>query len=78
MAGGPPGSSQAPPRRSRSKALALIVMMPLKRVEPHVPMVDRHTGFVQALNPPNPAPHLRRHRAAPSPSWSSMSPPAKA
>ncbi|HEY5712567.1 MAG TPA: type IV secretion system protein [Allosphingosinicella sp.] len=37
------------------EALALIFMMPLKRVEPHVLMVDRHTGFVQALNPLNPA-----------------------
>jgi type IV secretion system protein VirB8 len=37
------------------EALALIFLMPLKRVEPYVLMVDRGTGFVQALNPLDPA-----------------------
>lgn len=36
-------------------ALALIVLMPLKTVEPYTLMVDRNTGFVQALEPLDPA-----------------------
>ncbi|HVQ08887.1 MAG TPA: type IV secretion system protein [Allosphingosinicella sp.] len=35
-------------------ALALIVLLPLKTVEPYTLLVDRHTGFVQALEPLNP------------------------
>lgn len=35
-------------------ALALIVLMPLKTVEPYTLLVDRNTGFVQALEPLNP------------------------
>lgn len=34
-----------------SEAIALIVLMPLKTVEPYTLMVDRTTGFVQALKP---------------------------
>jgi type IV secretion system protein VirB8 len=37
------------------EALALIVLLPLKTVEPYTLLVDRHTGFVQALEPLNPA-----------------------
>jgi type IV secretion system protein VirB8 len=36
------------------EALALIILMPLKTVEPYTLLVDRHTGFVQALNPLDP------------------------
>jgi type IV secretion system protein VirB8 len=36
------------------EALALIVLMPLKTVEPYTLLVDRHTGFVQALEPLDP------------------------
>jgi len=36
-------------------ALALIVLLPLKTVEPYVLTVDKQTGFVQALEPLNPA-----------------------
>jgi type IV secretion system protein VirB8 len=36
------------------EAIALVVLMPLKRVEPYTLLVDRHTGFVQALNPLEP------------------------
>lgn len=36
------------------EALALIVLMPLKTVEPYTLLVDRHTGFVQALQPLDP------------------------
>jgi len=35
-------------------AVALIVLMPLKTVEPYTLMVDRQTGFVQALKPLDP------------------------
>ena len=35
-------------------ALALIVLTPLKTVEPYTLLVDRNTGFVQALNPIDP------------------------
>lgn len=35
-------------------ALALIVLLPLKTVEPYTLLVDRHTGYVQALEPLNP------------------------
>jgi type IV secretion system protein VirB8 len=35
-------------------AVALVVLMPLKRVEPYTILVDRQTGFVQALDPLNP------------------------
>jgi type IV secretion system protein VirB8 len=35
-------------------ALALIVLLPLKTVEPYTLLVDRNTGFVQALEPLNP------------------------
>jgi len=35
-------------------ALALIVLLPLKTVEPYVLAVDKQTGFVQALEPLNP------------------------
>jgi len=35
-------------------ALALIVLMPLKTVEPYTLLVDRQTGFVQALRPLDP------------------------
>lgn len=37
-----------------SEAIALIVLMPLKTVEPYTLMVDRTTGFVQALKPLDP------------------------
>lgn len=33
------------------EAVALIVLLPLKTVEPYTLLVDRHTGFVQALEP---------------------------
>ena len=33
------------------EALALVILMPLKTVEPYTLMVDRQTGFVQALKP---------------------------
>ena len=33
------------------EAVALVLLMPLKRVEPYTLMVDRTTGYVQALNP---------------------------
>jgi type IV secretion system protein VirB8 len=33
------------------EAIALIVLMPLKTVEPYTLLVDRQTGFVQALRP---------------------------
>jgi type IV secretion system protein VirB8 len=36
------------------EAAALIVMMPLKQVEPYTLMVDKTTGYVQALKPLNP------------------------
>ena len=35
-------------------AVALIVLMPLKTVEPYTLLVDRQTGFVQALRPLEP------------------------
>lgn len=35
-------------------ALALIVLLPLKTVEPYTLLVDRNTGFVQALEPLHP------------------------
>jgi type IV secretion system protein VirB8 len=35
------------------EAIALIVLMPLKTVEPYTLLVDRQTGFVQALRPLN-------------------------
>lgn len=37
-----------------SEAIALIVLMPLKTVVPYTLMVDRTTGFVQALKPLDP------------------------
>lgn len=37
-----------------SEAVALIVLMPLKTVVPYTLMVDRTTGFVQALQPLDP------------------------
>lgn len=37
-----------------AEAVALIVLMPLKTVEPYTLMVDRTTGFVQALQPLDP------------------------
>lgn len=37
-----------------AEACALIVLMPLKTVEPYTLMVDRTTGFVQALKPLDP------------------------
>lgn len=36
-------------------ALALLMLMPLKTVQPYTLLVDRNTGFVQALNPLDPA-----------------------
>jgi type IV secretion system protein VirB8 len=36
------------------EAMALIVLMPLKTVEPYTLLVDRNTGFVQALTPLDP------------------------
>ena len=33
------------------EAIALIVLMPLKKVEPYTLLVDRTTGFVQGINP---------------------------
>jgi type IV secretion system protein VirB8 len=36
------------------EAVALVVMMPLKSVEPYTLLVDRQTGFVEALNPLDP------------------------
>lgn len=35
-------------------AIALVVLMPLKRVEPYTILVDRQTGFVQAVDPLRP------------------------
>ena len=37
------------------EALALLFLMPLKRVEPYTLMVDRQTGFVQLLKPLDPS-----------------------
>jgi len=37
------------------EAFALIALTPLKTVEPYTLLVDRHTGFVQTLNPLDPA-----------------------
>jgi len=37
-----------------AEAIALVVLMPLKTVEPYTLMVDRTTGFVQALKPLDP------------------------
>ncbi|MGH6781008.1 MAG: virB8 family protein [Sphingomonadaceae bacterium] len=36
------------------EALALLLLTPLKTVEPYTLLVDRNTGFVQALEPLNP------------------------
>jgi type IV secretion system protein VirB8 len=36
------------------EAIALVVLMPLKTVEPYTLLVDRNTGFVQALTPLDP------------------------
>ncbi|MFK7841713.1 MAG: virB8 family protein [Sphingorhabdus sp.] len=36
------------------EAIALIVLLPLKTVEPYTLMVDKQTGFVQALKPVDP------------------------
>jgi type IV secretion system protein VirB8 len=36
------------------EAIALIVLMPLKTIEPYTLLVDKQTGFVQALSPLNP------------------------
>lgn len=36
------------------EAFALILLTPLKTVEPYTLLVDRHTGFVQTLNPLDP------------------------
>ena len=36
------------------EAAALMLLMPLKTVEPYTLLVDRHTGFVQALQPLDP------------------------
>ena len=35
-------------------AIALVVLMPLKTVQPYTLLVDRNTGYVQALNPIEP------------------------
>lgn len=35
------------------EAIALVVLLPLKTVEPYTLLVDRHTGYVQALRPLN-------------------------
>lgn len=37
------------------EAIALVLLMPLKTVEPYTLMVDKTTGYVQALNPLDPA-----------------------
>ena len=37
------------------EALALLILTPLKTVEPYTLLVDRNTGFVQALTPLDPA-----------------------
>lgn len=37
------------------EAIALVTLMPLKTVEPYTLLVDRNTGYVQALEPLNPA-----------------------
>ena len=37
------------------EAVALVTLLPLKTVEPYTLMVDRHTGYVQALEPLDPA-----------------------
>lgn len=42
-----------------AEAVAIIVMMPLKTVEPYTLLVDRQTGYVQALKP------LERETVAP-------------
>lgn len=36
------------------EAIALVVLLPLKTVEPYTLLVDKHTGHVQALRPLNP------------------------
>jgi type IV secretion system protein VirB8 len=36
------------------EGLALVFLTPLKTVEPHTVLVDKQTGFVQALDPANP------------------------
>jgi type IV secretion system protein VirB8 len=36
------------------EALAIVIMMPLKTIEPYTLLVDRQTGFVQALKPLDP------------------------
>jgi type IV secretion system protein VirB8 len=36
------------------EAIALLVLMPLKTVEPYTLLVDRNTGYVQALSPVDP------------------------
>ena len=47
----PGGSRSAPSLIAILEAIALIVLMPLKTVEPYTLLVDRQTGFVQALRP---------------------------
>jgi type IV secretion system protein VirB8 len=37
-----------------AEAIALVVLMPLKTVEPYTLLVDRQTGYVQALKPLDP------------------------
>jgi type IV secretion system protein VirB8 len=37
------------------EALALVMLLPLKTVEPYTLLVDRNTGYVQALSPLDPA-----------------------
>jgi len=37
------------------EAVALVLLTPLKTVQPVTLLVDRHTGYVQALNPVSPA-----------------------
>ena len=46
-------------------AIALVVLMPLKTVEPYTLLVDRQTGFVQALEPLDPERISPRQRADP-------------
>ena len=84
LGAGPAGGAAhvAPDRLDRSPdraatvavllAIALIVLMPLKTVEPYTLLVDRQTGFVQALEPLDPERISPATRRSPSASSSNM------
>ena len=77
--GAPPGGSRpAPSLIAVLEAIALIVLMPLKTVEPYTLLVDRQTGFVQALRPLDAERIAAGPGADPVASSSSMSSPARA